>query len=198
MPEITSDVVVSAAKFFYAPYGTALPADSLAVGGSWPAGWVYVGYTTEPLESDYSFDTFEVEVEQALSPIREEREKELITLSTTLAEHSAANLAIVIAGKKTGTAPTTTVAGNEIVTVGGNAVIPTYTWGIEALWTNDAGVRSPIRMFIWKAQASKGSKWSYAKREVAGFPLTIVGKADTTKPIDEQLMKWIRILPPTG
>ena len=38
MPEVISDIVVTAAKLYKSPIGTALPLDTVDVDAAWPSG----------------------------------------------------------------------------------------------------------------------------------------------------------------
>ena len=81
MPEVISDIVVSAARLFHSPIGTALPADTLDVDAAWPTGWVSVGYTLEPVKAQYTFDVLEVMVQQEMGTVKRIRIKEALAPS---------------------------------------------------------------------------------------------------------------------
>ena len=101
MPEVISDIVVSAARLFHSPIGTALPLDTLDVDAAWPVGWVSVGYTLEPVKAQYTFDVLEVMVQQEMGTVKRIRIKEALKLGTILAELTATNMALAFAGETT-------------------------------------------------------------------------------------------------
>src|SRR5712691_8969680 len=98
MPEVISDIVVTAAKLYQSPVGTAMPLDTVDVDAAWPNGWVSVGYTLEPVKAQYTFDVLDVMVQQEMGSVKRIRIKEALKLSTVLAELTAANMALAFAG----------------------------------------------------------------------------------------------------
>lgn len=200
MPQIPSDIIVTGARVFLAPVNlitpVTLPLPSLAVDGTWPTGWTDVGFTLDPVKLTYKFDILEIFVEQSYSPVRRRRTKEAATIQTTIAEHSAGNLAIAMAGIATQTAATSTVPGYEEFTVGGDPNLPLYVVGIEGGYNNADENFFPVRLFFWYATVADGGTLEYAKDKPAGIPLTLNALADVTKPRTEQLFTFQRVLEP--
>lgn len=191
----SKDVILTPASIFYAPIGTTLPLETLAAGAAWPAGWVDLGYTTEPSEVNYSFEVTKIEVEQALAPLRVYKEKEEVTVETVLAQHSGLNISLALGGKLTTTPAAIGTPGSEKVTFGGNVAIPEYLFGLEGSYV-DGSNTFPVRVILYKASAAEGGKFAFAKKEVAGVPLKITGIADGTRAIDDQCFQWYRITAP--
>ena len=135
MAQVPSDIIVTGARVFVAPVNTVtpvtLPLPSVLVGGTWPVGWIDVGFTLEPTKVTYKFDILEIFVEQSFSPVRRRRTKEEATVETVLAEHTAGSLAMAMAGLATTTAATASVPGYEEFTVGGEPNLPLHLVGIE-------------------------------------------------------------------
>jgi hypothetical protein len=200
MPQIPSDIIVTGARVFIAPVNlitpVTLPLPSVAVDGDWPAGWIDVGFTLEPTKLTYKFDVLEIFVEQSYSPVRRRRTKEEAMIETVIAEHSAGNLALALAGVATQTAATSTVPGYEEFTVGGDPNLPLYMVGIEGSYNDEAEDFFPVRLFFWYATVADGGTLEYAKDKPAGIPLKLNALADSSKPRKQQLFKFQRVLSP--
>ena len=168
MPEVISDIVVSAAKLFHSPVGTALPLDTLDVDAAWPVGWVSVGYTLEPVKAQYTFDVLEVMVQQEMGTVKRIRIKEALKLATILAELTATNMALSFAGEVTTAAATSHagrlrgVLGRWQVRAADGAV------GHRGLVRRRRRGAAPIRVFVWKATRPPAASWrSTASRSPA-------------------------------
>jgi hypothetical protein len=199
MPQVPSDIIVTGARVFLAPVASpaiALPLPSLPVDGAWPEGWADIGFTLEPTKLTYKFDMLEIFVEQSFSPVRRRRTKEEATIETVIAEHSAGNLAIAMAGVATQTAATSTIPGYEEFTVGGDPNLPLYLVGIEGSYNDEAENFFPVRLFLWLATVADGGTLEYAKDKPAGIPLKLNALADATKPRKQQLFRFQRVLSP--
>lgn len=194
--EVVSDIVISGAKLYYAPLGTTLPLDTLAAGVVWPAPWVYIGYTLEPLTAGYSFEVLEVMVQQAMTAVKRKRISEEFTLGTTLAQLAAPNLALAYGGVASAVAPGIGQPGKEIFTIGGNTNLPTWMWGFEGKYEDEDLMVFPIRGWLWIATPAEGSETALDRENPTGIPLNLKGLADTSKAVDQQLFKWDRILEP--
>lgn len=196
MPEVVSDIIVTAAKVFNSPVATALPAATVAAGGSWPAGWVSVGYTTEAVKATYSYDKLDIKVQQELGPLNRIRIAEDVMLETVLAEFSAAALALAFAGTATSTAAASGVPGYEEFDIGGAYNLPVSQWGLEGSYVDEDGVEFPIRLFIYKATSESGGDVSFDRENIAGIPLKISALPDTTKVKGKRLLKVMKVLEP--
>ncbi len=194
MPLQVSDLMLSGAKILYAPYGTTLPADSLAVGAAWPAGWIDVGYTSQELTVEYSWEELPAEAQQAMSPIKYARINETAYLETVMSEITLSNMAVAFGA----TAPTITAAavgqvGKEVMKVGGLTEIPQKAWGIEGSYTDSSGVLRAHRIIFYKGQASTGGQLKYNNKVWAGIPLRINAIEDSTKTLGQRLFEYTRI-----
>jgi hypothetical protein len=200
MPQTASDIIVSGARVFLAPVRhttpVVLPGPELDVDEAWPVGWQDVGFTLEPVKLTYKFDILDIFVEQSYSPVRRRRTKEEATIETILAEHTAGNLAIALAGIAKVTAATSTIPGYEEFTVGGDPNLPLYLVGIEGAYNDEDEDFFSIRLFFWLATTADGGTLEYAKDKPAGIPLKLNALADASKPRKEQLFKFVRVLEP--
>jgi hypothetical protein len=196
MPGIVSDIIVTPVWLYRAPVATALPADTLAAGEAWPAGWSWLGFTTEPLTLMYTFEEFEVRVQQTMSAVRRNRQTEEAGFETVLAEHTAPNMALAMAGEASSTVAGTSQPGKETFTVGGDPNLPVSMYGFEGTYVNEeeGNTEFPVRAFMWRATTAEGGEVAYDREEVAGIPLKLKAVADTSKPKGQQLLKIDRIL----
>ena len=157
MPEVISDIIVTSARLWRAPVGTALPADTLAIDAAWPAGCVDAGYTLEPVKAAYTFDVLDVMVQQEMGAVKRIRVKEALKLATVLAELTAANLALAFAGDATTVAPTASTPGYEEFSVtpdgfdptaGGTSANPNSFGQSYAAFTVEAGARLSQALYL--------------------------------------------------
>lgn len=198
MPNVVSDIIVTPVTIFYANTGATLPLDTVAAGASWGVGWTTTGFTLEPLTLNYSFEVFEVRIQQSMAVVRRTRQTEEAGFETVLAEHSATNLALALAGEATTTAAGASQPAKQTFTVGGDPNLPVKMWGFEGDYPSETGDRFPIRAYLWRGTAAEGGEVAYDREEVAGIPLNIMCLADTSKPKGQQLLKIDRITAPAS
>jgi hypothetical protein len=186
-----ADILVSPARVFYSPLGTALPDETtVAVGAAWPVGWIDLGYTLAPVSLSFSADTFELEVEQVTNPLKIIRTKETVEMETMLAELTAANLKLAMGSSST---VTTTAAGAsqhgfDELKMGGEVLIPEYQWGFEGYTLDSQNRQLAKRIFIYRAVATLNGKLDFSKKAAAGIALKIKALADTTKTQGQQML----------
>jgi hypothetical protein len=200
MPDIkATDILIGPLKIYVAALGTTLPSDTLAEDAAWPSGWTQVAFTKEPLTLASEFESLDIEVEEAMSPIHRRKMKESCTFETVLAEFTTQNLAYALDGTHTATtAPTTTTEGVETFTLGGNRFLTERMWGFEGKFHNrDGTVALPVRLYIWRGSAESGGELEFSKSDYAGIPLKIMALADTSKTVGQHLFKIVRVLPET-
>lgn len=184
-----SDIIISPATVYQAPPGTALPsADTVQYGTVWGGSWVPVGYTLTPVSLSYEQDLFELEVEQITLPVKRLRQSEKATIETSLAEMTAANLALPTDGVVTTVAAGVSIRGKSTVEIGGNIAVTEKAWGFEGLLAVQGAIQLPVRVFFYKATAELNGKLEFSKKAAAGIPLTVRALADTSKAVGKQLM----------
>lgn len=195
MAGTVANILVAPARLLYSPVATALPDEtSVAVGATW-ASWTDLGYTLTPLAMKYEADVFELEVEQEMSAVRRTRMAEKLTFEVTLAELTAANLKLAMGSTST---ITTTAAGSnqhgfEDVGFGGESNMPFYQWGLEGYTADATGNLLPVRLFIWKGQATLTGDVEFSKKDATGIPLQIQAAVDTTQAAGAKLFKFQRV-----
>jgi hypothetical protein len=191
-----SDIMIAPANIWYSALGTALPDETtVAYGASWGVGWTSLGYTLTPVEMSFEIETFDLEVEQIANIVKRQKTREALTIETTLAELTAANLKLALGSTQT---VTTTAAGAaqhgfEDLKAGGEIYLPEYQLGFEG-YTLDASNRQlPLRLFIYRANFVLNGNLSFAKRAAAGIPLQVTALADTSKTAGQQLVNFQRV-----
>lgn len=101
MPVTSSNLIQGPATVYASIFGTAEPAAMAAPA----AGWVDVGGTKEGVELGINDEYAVLDVDQIIYEIERRRTKRVVTIKTTLAEATLANLALAI----NNTAPVTNV-----------------------------------------------------------------------------------------
>lgn len=179
----TENILVGYAKIWYAPVGTAFPDETtIGYGTAWGGAWNYLGDTLEPLELAVDRETFEVEIQQSNSPVKQSITKQTINLNTTLAEHTVANLQLAFLGTASSTASGSGQKPYSQLAFGGETAPDVYAWGFEVLYQTSANVNEPVRYLFWKGSLSLNGNISFDKGAAAGIPVSIIMLADTTKP----------------
>lgn len=196
MPEVVTDIIVSPVTVYYGTLAATLPADTVAVGGAWPAGWTKVGFTKESLKAAYEYDSLDVMIQQSLAAVRRRKTKEDLRLETVLAELSADVVNLSWDGTVTQTAAGAGQPGKEELTVGGGAVLTERQWGFEGNYIDEDGALFPVRMFVWKGTATTGGALEWTKSDYVGIPLKVSALADMAKAVGSRLFKLQKILEP--
>jgi hypothetical protein len=197
MPAVdVAEITMSNAILYYAPLGTALPADSLAVGGVWPVGWQRIGLSSAPLTVAYSFETKAPEIQEAMGTVKSKKISEEATLETMMAQLNLTVLSNVWGGSTTLTPAGAGQPAKEQFKIGGAAQMPLRLWGFEGEQENDAGLVFPVRGFIYRGTGDEGGDLEYSKEDYTGIPLKIIAHEDMTKPKGERLLTWYRITAP--
>ena len=86
MPNVVTDIMLSRALAYYAPFGTAVVADTVAAGTAWGGAWVALGYTKEALTMSYETEEKESVPQQSLAPVARWKTREDLKLETVLEE----------------------------------------------------------------------------------------------------------------
>lgn len=192
-----ADILLSPAKIYYAATGTALPnPNSIGYGTAWGGGWSDLGYTLTPITVGYSQEIFKLEVEQITLPVRGLITMEEVTIETTLAEITAANMLLAFGGAVTTTAAGTAQVALEELKSGGSSSITYYAWGLEGLYVDSSNNQLPVRMLIYRGSAVLNGSLNFSKREAVGIPLQITAWADTTKTAGQQLWTFQKTTAP--
>lgn len=193
MPTDVGAITMSNATLFYAPLGTTLPADNLAVGAAWPVGWVVYGLTSAPLVLAYSYETKAPEIQEAMGAVKRKKISEEVTLETTMAQLDFAGLPSTWGGTNTVVAAGVGQVGKETFKIGGAAQLPIRMWGFEAEQEDEEGNVFPVRGFVWKATGEEGGELEFSREEYSGIPLKLSALEDLSKPKGERLLQLVRV-----
>ena len=192
-----ADILLSPAKIYHAAVGTALPnPNSISYGTAWGGAWSDLGYTLTPISVGYSQEIFKLEVEQVTLPVKGLVTMEEVTIETTLAEITAANMLLAFGGAVTTTAAGTAQVALEELKSGGSSSITYYAWGLEGLYVDSNNNQLPVRMLIYRGSAVLNGSLNFSKREAVGIPLQITAWADTTKTAGQQLWTFQKTTAP--
>lgn len=189
----SSDVLVTAANILYAPKGTALPDETTVAWNdfdSWPSGWEHLGYTASPARTTYTYDVFELGVEQSTSPIIQRKTNERATTDIALSQFSADNLALVTDGTVTSTAAGASQKAFDKVVTGGSPNLPEYMFALEGYRpANTGGSEQPVRIFFYRGTIRLNGSIEFAKGAGTNIPAQITALTDPTKTVGAQLME---------
>lgn len=178
-----SDLIVSPCKIYYAATGTTLPDESVAYGGSWPAGWTALAETASPLSIDYNYDKLDYDIQESLAAVGRKKTKEALKVETTIAAITLTHLSLAWGGTVSTVAAAAGQHGYEYVKGGDITTLTQRAWGFEG--QTEGG--QPIRIIIYKATAVVGGKLEFGKASQTGIPLQIEAIADMTKSAGERL-----------
>lgn len=189
-----TDILVSGAWLWYAPEDEPRPDEtSIDVGEDWGGNWDWLGLTTTPLTLNLASEEFEVDVQQLSTAILSSITSEEITLTTTLAEQTAAYLELLFGGNITTTAAGASQRGYTELKFGGRTTRTVYSVGFEVIHTIANGTRLPLRLFFHRAQLTLSGDIVYDKGGVAGLPISITVLADDAQATDEKLGVWQKV-----
>ncbi len=168
-----ADIITTPCKIYYSAVGTTAPADSVAVDGTWPAGWTALGYTTVPLSVERTAEKIIADIQESLVEIKRGNKKETFVVETTLAELDLDYLALAWGGTATTTAAGAGQVAKEELAGGDDQDTLEYQWGFEGGFVSAAGATHPIRLFIWKGICDFGAKLEFGKSDPVGIALRI-------------------------
>jgi hypothetical protein len=183
------DILIGPGKVYYAPLATANPDEtSVAYGGTWTS-WTSLGDFLEGSGVTLSIDEefTKVYTEQATAPVTAVRTKREPMLRMTLAEHSAANLALVLDGTNTPTAAGASQKAFNSIPFGSNSNIDFYKWGIEGFRKDATGVDQPVRYFFHKGYLRLAGDINLSKSDPTGIPIEITILADRSQSAGSEL-----------
>jgi len=190
-----SDVLVADARVLWAATGTALPDettvdwnDSTGAYTNW-TDFTMMGYTLVPTVINYTYETFEVDVQQSASPIKRSRNTERITAATTLAQFDGDLLALILGGTNTDTAAGASQKGFSEIKAGGNTALAEYLFAIEGYRLDTNNNEQPVRVFIHRGTIRQDGDIPFDKAGATGMPVIIEGLADSSKATGEQLVQ---------
>ncbi len=189
-----TDILITPARVYKAPVGEALPDEStIDYDEAWGGNWVDVGYTLQPLSMSYDRTLFDLMVEQVNGSVKRRVTDEKLMFETVLAEATPTNIQFGIGGSVTTTAAGTSQVAYQELKAGGGLTLDELAWGFEGFYENATGVKFPVRLFVYKANAILNGPLTFAKAAAAGVPLQIQALNDTTKTIGQQKISIQRV-----
>jgi hypothetical protein len=179
-----TEIIQSPVRVLYAPVGTTEPADSVALGGAWPSGWVEAGLTNAPLTLGNEVTTNEIKAQQKIMTVKEVPTDRVVTGATELLEYTMNNLYLAVGGTVTDTAAGSGQVGKSELEYGQDFTLPERAFGFEG--TNGYGY--PIRVFFRKATSKANGDQSYDKENQLVVPIiwNALEPCDGSKPVKVQ------------
>lgn len=184
------DVLIGYGRVYYAATGTAFPDEtSVAWGASWGGSWTSVGDTLEPITITGDREVFDVDIQQSVAPIKQSIVSQTMEIQTTLANHTAENLKLVLLGTITTTAAGASQKAYKELNFGGETAPNLYAVGVEALYKDASNNNQPVRYLFYKASITLAGDINFDKGAATGIPISITVLADTTQSLGSQLGK---------
>jgi len=185
------DILIGPGRLYRAALSTANPDEStITFGEAWGGTWVDMGDLIEgsPVTLGMPEEFTKVYTEQSTSAKNAVRTRREPVIKCSLAEHSIANMAVLLQG----TAETTAAAGGgqvgySEIPFGDQAEINFYKWGIEAFRKDSADNVHPVRWFLHKGYVRMSGDTTYAKRTPTGIPIEITVLGDGSQTAGEEL-----------
>jgi len=183
---------------YYSTVGLTLPADTVAAGGAWPAGWTALGYTETPLSVEFKREAVEADIQETLTLIQRGYKVESFVVETSLAELLVNELQLAWGGTNTPTAPGASQPGKDSLTAGDFTAVTERQWGFEGKYVSAAGNTHPIRLFVWKGVSEFGAKLEFGKSKPSGITLRIVANPQMSLAAGLRLFKLDKITAPAS
>jgi hypothetical protein len=117
-----TNVLVGQVRTFVAPYNAvvpvALPAESVALGGTWAAPWVPIGATEKGVSLLFKRETEDVTIEEQLTPVQKNTKSVDLRVNTVLSEDTLQTMKLAFGGGTiTVTAPGAGQIGKETLVI---------------------------------------------------------------------------------
>lgn len=179
----SSKIMTAEAAVLYAPLATALPDETTVAWNTFAGwtGWTMMGYTTQPAAINYTYDVFEVDVQQSLAPVRRRKTNERVQITTALAQLEGANLALVYSGTLTSTGAGAGQKAWDRIQFGGDPALDEYMVALEGWLEDTNGDKQPVRYFLYVATITQNGDWVFDKNNVAALPIQIAALGDSSK-----------------
>lgn len=185
------DILIGPGKLYRAPLAEANPDEStVAYDAAWGGNWANMGEFLEgsPIVLSINEEFTDVYTEQSTSAKNSVRTRRTVMIKGTLAEHSVANMAVMLQA----TAENTAAAGGgqkgfSEIPFGDGADVTFYKWGIEATRKDSNGTQQPVRWFLNKGRIRLAGDLNYAKQNPTGVPFEILILGDSTQSDGEEL-----------
>lgn len=185
------DILIGPGKLYRAPLAAANPDEStVAFGAAWGGDWVDMADLLEgsPVALSIAEEFTKVYTERSTAPKNAVRTRREVMVKGTFAEHSVANMGILLQGTTT----TTAAAGGgqkgySEIDFGTESEVDFYKWGIEAFRKDAADNIQPVRWFLHKGYIRLMGDINYAKQNPTGIPFEITILGDGSQSVGEEL-----------
>ncbi len=171
-------LVINPGRMLTAPLATASPADTVAFGGDWGAGWVDWGWSDGGLGFSIAKGMTDVAVDQVLGSVDREINDITATISGAFAEVTVRKITDAYSlGVYTSQAPTSTAAGFEQLRVVGSdtdLTLSTLKVGVEFKLRDGA----PLRLIFDSGRATGNVDFRGTKGDKATLPVEFTCEYD--------------------
>ena len=175
-PSVT-EIMKSGAIVYYAATGEALPDETtVAAGAAWGGNWTRIGYTGDPLVWTVEDERATVDVEEELVSLDEHRIAFNSMLATSMAQVTAAHLAILLGGTVSTTAAGASQKGYDELDINPTSLLTKYIIGFEGEHQIADGSTQPMRIFAEKATWRVNGDIEFTKKGDTYVKLPIEGK----------------------
>lgn len=184
------DILIGPGKLWRAPVGEANPDETtVAYNAAWGGNWVSMGDFIEGSGVSLSMaeDFTKVYTEQSTAPVTAVRTKREIMITATLAEHSVANLEVLLGATADTTAAGASQKGYSEIDIGSQSDIDFYKWGVEGFRYDSAGTAQPVRYVFHKGYARLAGDIAFSKSDPTGIPIEITILADRSQSTGQEL-----------
>lgn len=155
-----------AATLYIAPFGTAMPADTVNMGVNWATGipaWVPIGSTDDGVHYSFNPNTNDLQIEESPIPAAVLVDTLDVAVTATFAEDVLANLLYAIgAGTITTQAPGVSLVGKSTLTL--STTLNKYALGIEHSNPYNHWTRVSIPSVMSAGQVTVDNRRSQGKR----------------------------------
>jgi hypothetical protein len=187
-----NDILFGPGRIYRAPLATADPDETtVAYGAAWGGAWVDIGDFLEgqPATLAINEEIVKVYTEQKTSALNAVRTRREMMVKITLAEHSVANMAVVLDGTAVTTAAGASQKGFSDIPIHDLPEVQFYKWGIEGFRKDANGDEQPVRWFLPKGYLRLAGDVAYAKQNPTGVPIEINLLGDSTQASNARLGK---------
>lgn len=186
-----ADILIGPGRLYRAPVTTSPPDEStVAFGAAWGGAWVDMGDLIEgsPVVLSLNEEFTKVYTEQSTAAANAVRTRREPMIKCTLAEHSTANLAVLLDGTATATAAAGGgQKGYTEIPFGAAPDVDLYKWGIEAYRKDVADTKQPVRWFLHRGFARISGDTPYAKQNPTGIPIEVTILRDSSQSAGQEL-----------
>lgn len=193
------DVLIGPGKLYRAPLGETNPDETdIDFGEAWGGNWVNMGKFLEgqPITLSMAEEFTKVYTEQDTAPLNAVRTRREMMVKGSLAEHSVANMAVLLQGTAATTAAGATQKGYSDIPFGTQSEVTFYKWGIEATRKDDNGTQQPVRWFLHKGYIRLAGDTPYGKQNATGIPIEITILGDSSQSAGEEMGTYQAVTAP--